>query len=227
MIHNWTRSHREQRLPASISVPFISVSAHLGIPPYATIAGQNSWNYKVLNPDLSITNPDNLSAQFTFTGAEDESWFYVVLTAIEAHSAPIITSALEAFHCVAVNDPRDLIESLQQISLQTRSMAELLSRMYERNNPDFFYHRIRPFLAGTKGSSELPNGVFYEDKDGSGEYRQYNGPTAAQASTMQFIDIALGISHLPTGSASTMQEPFRENLLVLAKTPKFLEVYQL
>ena len=64
-----------------------------------------------------------------------------------------------------------------------------------------FYHRIRPFLAGSKNMADagLPNGVIYEDGTGKDVYRQFSGGSNAQSSLIQFFDIVLGVEHRPTG----------------------------
>ena len=97
--------------------------------------------------------------------------------------------------------------------------------MYERNDPQLFYTRIRPFLAGTRNAATLPNGVFYENESGGGTFRAYNGPTAAQSSLMQFIDIALGVQHHPTGLSRNLDQMSNDKKLnALEKNPEFLKV---
>jgi indoleamine 2,3-dioxygenase len=73
--------------------------------------------------------------------------------------------------------------------------------MNESCDPTVFYHRIRPFLAGSKNMAEagLPHGVIYEDGSGTETYRQYSGGSNAQSSIIQFFDIVLGVDHHPTG----------------------------
>ncbi|AEO69699.1 uncharacterized protein THITE_2120385 [Thermothielavioides terrestris NRRL 8126] len=75
-----------QILPPQLTVPFLAVSSHLGIPPIATYASLNLWNFRTTaaagGPDL--TDPDALQALHTFTGTPDESWFYIVSVAMEA-----------------------------------------------------------------------------------------------------------------------------------------------
>jgi indoleamine 2,3-dioxygenase len=80
-------------------------------------------------------------------------------------------------------------------------LTAILQRVHESCDTTVFYHRIRPFLAGSKNMAEagLPNGVMYEDAAGNVEYRQYSGGSNAQSSLIQFFDIALGIEHRPTG----------------------------
>lgn len=58
-----------------------------------------------------------------------------------------------------------------------------------------FYHQIRPFLGGWKGSDVLPEGMFYEgvwlDR------KECSGGSAAQSSIIAAIDVALGVKHEP------------------------------
>ncbi len=80
-------------------------------------------------------------------------------------------------------------------------LGTLLQRMYENCDPHVFYHRVRPFLAGSKNMADagLPHGVIYEDGTGQETYRQYGGGSNAQSSLIQFFDIVLGVEHRPTG----------------------------
>ncbi|KAI4271229.1 MAG: hypothetical protein LQ337_006162 [Flavoplaca oasis] len=179
---------------------FGSIALRLGIPPYATYAGQNLWNYRLLSPTESVTDPSNLVAQLTFTDTPDESWFFIILAAIEARGAPIIMHALHAFEAVCRDDAVAVENHLTEIVAHLRDLIPVLPRMYEQCNPDLFYNCIRPFLSGCKASCELPRGIFYENEHGGGTWQQFSGPTAAQSSLWQFIDLALGVKHRSTGT---------------------------
>ena len=165
----------------------------------ATYAAQNLWNYRPVDPSLPIENPANFFALTTFTGSTDESWFYAIPAAIEARGAPIIPLTIEAFCAASSDESEKLTGCLQDIRGHIEALTILLPRMYENCNPAFFYHKIRPFLAGSM-SAELPKGVFYDQGDGTGNHRLHQGPTAAQSSLFHFLDISFGVSHHPTGS---------------------------
>ena len=169
-------------------------------------------------------DPEDLEAQFTFTGADDESWFYVVLVAIEARGGPIICSALLAFELVAADKSLELTECLQKMAAQIHGLGDILPRMYERNDPHFFFNRIRPFLSGSKGVAGLPDGIFYEDGEGGGEYHQYIGPSAVQSSLLQFIDLALDVEHSPTGSRGRKDKHLESSLFLDNKSNDLLQV---
>ncbi|KAI9759779.1 MAG: nicotinamide n-methyltransferase [Chaenotheca gracillima] len=198
----WGGDKPSDRLPSCISIPFIEISDHLQLPPVATYAGVCLWNWKPLFPDEEMDNLENLSTLATFTGSLDESWFYLVSVAIESRGGPIVPLMLKAFSAAWANQSHTVIDCLHSFAERLDELGTLLQRMYENCDPHVFYHRIRPFLAGSKNMAEagLPNGVLYEDGSGNEVYRQYSGGSNAQSSLIQFFDIALGVEHRPTGS---------------------------
>ncbi|KAH0557142.1 hypothetical protein GP486_005070 [Trichoglossum hirsutum] len=173
----WGGDKPQDRLPPSISIPLLSVSAYLELPPVATYAAVCLWNYRPIFPNEPIDNIENLSTVNTFTGSLDESWFYVVSIAIEARGAPIIPLMLKAIAAARIGDSRVVAECLRSFAERLDGLCSLLQRMYEACDPHVFYHRIRPFLAGSKnmGDAGLPNGVMYVDENGQETWRQYSG----------------------------------------------------
>lgn len=152
-------------------------------------------------PDEPIDNLENISTLNTFTGSLDESWFYLVSVAIEARAAPILPTMLDAIQAARMDDSRMVTACLKSFAERVDELGTLLQRMYENCDPHVFYHRIRPFLAGSKNMADagLPNGVLYEDGTGREEYRHYSGGSNAQSSLIQFFDLVLGVEHRPTG----------------------------
>ena len=107
----------------------------------------------------------------------------------------MIPLALEAFEAASSHNAKLVISCLNQISGHLDGCTHVLPRMYQRNNPIFFYNRIRPFLSGRQISPELSDRLYYEEENGKSRHLRYKGPTAAQSSLWQFVDIAFGISH--------------------------------
>ena len=188
-------------MPPPISIPFLKICKYLELPPVATYAGVCLWNFKPIFPEEPVDTLDNLSTLATFTGSLDESWFYLVSVAIEARGAPILPLMLNAIAAARINDSRTVTECLHTFAERLDELGSLLQRMYENCDPHVFYHRIRPFLAGSKNMADagLPNGVIFEDGSGQETYRQYGGGSNAQSSLIQFFDIVLGVEHRPTG----------------------------
>ncbi|KAI9680617.1 MAG: hypothetical protein M1817_004057 [Caeruleum heppii] len=197
----WGGDRPSARLPPAVSVPFLSVASHLDIPPVATYAALCLWNFKPLVADEGFDQLENLYTLITFTGSLDESWFYMVSIAIEARAGPTIPLMLDAIGAARRNDTRLVTAYLRLFAQRIDELGSLLQRMYENCDSHVFYHRIRPYLAGSKNmeNAGLPHGVKYVDADGKESWRQYSGGSNAQSSLIQFFDIILGVEHRPTG----------------------------
>lgn len=201
----WGDARPAQVVPPTVSIPFLATCAHLDLPSVATYAAVALWNYKPLFADEPIDNLENLSTLTTFTGSIDESWFYLVSVAIEARAAPIVPIMLDAMAAARADDPRTVTAALQAFAERLDELATLLVRMYDSCDPHVFYHRIRPFLAGSKNMADagLPDGVCFDDDSPAPPWVQLSGGSNAQSSIIQFFDLVLGIEHRPTGAAAT------------------------
>ena len=160
------------------------------------------WNWKPIFDDEPIDALDNLSTLATFTGSLDESWFYLVSVAIEARGGPTIPLMLNAIQAARDDDSMTVTACLQSLAERLDDLGTLLQRMYENCDPHVFYHRIRPFLAGSQNMTEagLPDGVFFDTGSSQDHYVQYAGGSNAESSLIQFFDIVLGVEHRPTGT---------------------------
>ncbi|KAL1850040.1 Indoleamine 2,3-dioxygenase [Paecilomyces lecythidis] len=203
MLHGyvWGGDKPAERIPPQVTIPLFEVCKRLELPPVATYAGLCLWNYRPIFPDEPADDLNNISCINTFTGSMDEQWFYLVSVAIEARAAPSIPLMLQAISAARVGHTSVVIECLQDFAEILDEAGTILQRMYENCDPHVFYHRIRPFLAGSRNMQDagLPNGLFYDDGSGKKEYRQYGGGSNAQSSIIQFFDIVLGVEHRPTG----------------------------
>ena len=203
---------RIQILPPAITVPYLDVSRHLKLPPVATYASLNLWNFTTSSDDF--TDLDSLQALHTFSGTEDESWFFCLSAAIECKGARIIPVMLHAIEAIQYREYQTIAESLDELRACIVDLGQLLERMDERCDPMTFYNRIRPFLAGSKNAEHagLPNGVFYDEGDGKGTWKQLRGGSNGQSSLIQFLDVVLGVEHTSYGKGTeqrgnTTQEP--------------------
>lgn len=200
----WGGDKPAERLPPSITYPLLQVCDHLEVPPVATYAGLCLWNYRPIFRRDGLTL-ENLSTLMTYTGSIDEQWFYLVSVAIEAKGGPTIPLMLKAMQAARDDDAQTVTECLCTLAETLDEIGSLLLRMYDSCDPHVFYHRIRPFLAGSKNMKDagLPRGVFYDDGSKASSWRQYGGGSNAQSSLIQFFDIILGVEHRPTGSKPT------------------------
>ncbi|KAI1478304.1 indoleamine 2,3-dioxygenase [Daldinia eschscholtzii] len=196
----WGGEKASEILPPAISIPLLQVSEHLHLPPVATYAALNLWNFTC--DGSNFRDLDKLKALHTFTDTEDESWFYMVSVAMEAEGAYIIPIMLEALEATQRRDYSTITGALDQLIICIGNLGRLLDRMDEKCDPMVFYHQIRPYLAGSKNmaASGLPNGVLYEDERGVLCWKQLRGGSNGQSSLIQFLDIVLGVEHTSSGS---------------------------
>ncbi|KAF1346826.1 indoleamine 2,3-dioxygenase beta type [Delphinella strobiligena] len=198
----WAGDRPAERLPPSITVPFLRVAAYLEITPCAPYAVTNLFNWSTFAPDDDASVPENLTTNLTYTGSSHESWFYLISCAMEARGARVFPQLIEAMQAVRSDSEDTVTDGLIVLAECINDLSVLLGRMYERCDPYVFYHIIRPFLAGSKNmaAAGLPKGVFYDEGDGKGEWRQYSGGSNAQSSLIQLFDAFLGVKHYATAN---------------------------
>lgn len=195
----WAGVTPADHIPEQLANPWLAVSDHFGLPPIGTYAGLCLWNFRTVYPaEPENWNLESLATLNTYTGCVDESWFYLVSTAIERQGAPCLTTGIDAIRAARADDHQAVIQNLQKLAEAISAIADTLSRMYEMCDPHIFYFRIRPFLAGWKNMADagLPNGVRYGNET---EPRFYAGGSNAQSSLIQALDIILSVSHAPPG----------------------------
>lgn len=172
-------------LPEKVAVPLWRVSEKLGISPVLTHATVDLWNWHCTDGDFCV---DNLKARSSMTGTKDEEWFYMIMVAIEGHCGTILKFLVQLTY-----DRNDLVSKLEKIRDILKKICEVVQRMSEHCNPDFFYNKLRPYLSGSKGNDALPNGLIYEGI--SEKPQQFYGGSAAESTLFQVLDIVFGIAH--------------------------------
>lgn len=184
------------------------------------------WNYRTLFGSRDIDILENLATLHTFTGSLDESWFYLVSVAIEGRGAPVVPRMLEAVAAAREGDVHTVLRFLNFFAEILEDIIALLVRIIENCDPHVFYFKIRPFLAGSKNMAEagLPYGIWYEDENGKGSWRQYAGGSNAQSSLIQAFDLILGVEHRPTGVRFSSEEGHKQGIAVPQKH-NFIEVF--
>ncbi|VVT53143.1 uncharacterized protein SAPINGB_P003425 [Magnusiomyces paraingens] len=196
----WAGDQPRDHLPQQLADPWLATAAHFDLPPITSYACVCLWNFRTIYPDIPPAQWSlaNLTTLLTFTGSYDESWFYLVSTAIEREGAPCLTHGIDAIAACRNGESEDVVKHLQALAEAIDSLTTTLARMFEMCDPHTFYFRIRPYLAGWKNMEDagLPKGVRYGDEK---EYRQISGGSNAQSSLIQALDILLNVEHYPTG----------------------------
>jgi indoleamine 2,3-dioxygenase len=121
---------------------------------------------------------------------------------------PVMVNAMAA---VRAKNSHLVLTALVKFGYCVREMGAILRRMTERCSPDVFYQEIRPYLAGSKNMAVagLPKGVFYDEGNGKGEWRQYSGGSNAQSSLIAFCDVVLGVDHCESKDSGSKNKFFQ------------------
>ena len=215
-----------EKMPAILSGPFHIVSERIGVPLVGVYAASALYNWHFLDPRKPLSL-DNIHASVTYTGTEDESWFYMVALQVELEAIPALKAIWEGITARREGNTAILARCLATIESAITSMQRGLSRMFEKCNPKTFFVDIRPYFAGTRGLDVFPDGMIYEGIDT--KPRKYYGSSAGQSSAIKAIDLYLGVVH--TGRDAEflkamedyMPRKHREFLRYLAQQPSLCQ----
>lgn len=225
----WVEGQKGLRdiIPRKLAVPWCAVSDYLGMKPVGCYAITTIYNLGLRNNLSPPWNAENLYTINTFTGTEDETWFYVIPMLIELEGVPSLRAIAQIYDNMDHHRDDVIIQSLLTMQLSLRNMRRELERMSEKCKPVVFYVDIRPYQAGSKGLDAFPQGIIYEGV--SSKPSQYHGASAGQSSIIHTFDVFLGVKH--TGSEKEfmdamrcyMPQKHREFLELLGKRPPIRE----
>ncbi|KAL0929588.1 indoleamine-dioxygenase [Colletotrichum truncatum] len=184
---------KEQVLPPTLTIPLLEISVFLEVPPVTTYAALTLWNFT--STKTGSFELDDIRIHYTFTGTIDEAWFYAVSIAIEERGNQIIPLMLSTIQSMRNKDYLTAKDGMHRLANHIDGLCSVLGRMYDKCDPDVFYHQIRPFLQGTYDPFHLPNGVYYAEGKGSRSWKRFRGGSNGQSSLFRFLDITLGIEH--------------------------------
>ena len=189
----WGGIKPESTLPEVLAKPWVKVSKTLGRPPILSYASYCLDNWFKINEDEEISL-DNVALITNFLGGVDEDWFVTIHVCIEDAASDAIGAAQTLAEMTDVNSEEEILANLKIITTSLKKVNSIFSRMPEKCDPYIYYHRVRPFIFGTKDNPDLKQGLVYK-----GEYNNepqfFRGETGAQSSIMPFLDGALGIYH--------------------------------
>jgi indoleamine 2,3-dioxygenase len=189
----WGGIKPESSLPEVLAKPWVKVSKTLGRPPILSYASYCLDNWFKIDEDEEISL-DNVALITNFLGGVDEDWFVTIHVCIEDAASDAIGAAQALAEMTDKNSEEEILNNLKTITKSLKKVNSIFSRMPEKCDPYIYYHRVRPFIFGTKDNPDLKQGLIYK-----GEYNDepqfFRGETGAQSSIMPFLDGALGIYH--------------------------------
>ena len=189
----WGAKTPSKVLPEVLAKPWVQVANILGRPPILSYASYCLDNWYRLNQRENISL-ENVGLLTNFLGGVDEDWFVTIHVCIEDAARDAITAADAISKLNEKDTVKNFSDNLKLIILSLRRVNAIFSRMPEKCEPYVYYHRVRPFIFGTKDNPDLEKGLIYE-KQYNNKPQFFRGETGAQSSIMPFLDGALGIYH--------------------------------
>ena len=189
----WGGNKPEKILPEVISKPWVKLSKYLGRPPILSYASYCLDNWYKVNQQEPISL-DNVALINNFLGGVDEDWFVTIHVCIEDAASEAIDAAYKLSKLNESNNVDDFNTNLKKILTSLKNVNNIFSKMPEKCDPYIYYHRVRPYIFGTKDNPDLKKGLIYENQFNN-KPQFYRGETGAQSSIIPFLDGALGIYH--------------------------------
>ena len=189
----WGAETPSKVLPEVLAKPWTQVANILGRPPILSYASYCLDNWYRLNKKENISL-ENVGLLTNFLGGVDEDWFVTIHVCIEDAAREAIAAADSISKLNDKNSVKDFSDQLKLIISSLRKVNAIFSRMPEKCDPYVYYHRVRPFIFGTKDNPDLKKGLIYKNQYNN-KPQFFRGETGAQSSIMPFLDGALGIYH--------------------------------
>ena len=189
----WGDEEPHEVLPRVISKPWVQVANELGRPPVLSYASYclDNW-YKIdTNEEISL---ENVALINNFLGGVDEDWFVTIHVAIENQASGAIEACMEMMEFNLKTPESEIKKQLKNILQSMIGVNNIFSRMPEKCDPYVYYHRVRPFIFGSKDNPDLKSGLKYEGEF-QGKPQFFRGETGAQSSIIPSLDAALGVKH--------------------------------
>ena len=189
----WGGKNPEKTLPEAIAKPWVKLANKLERPPILSYGSYclDNWYRVDSKEDISLQNVGLIT---NFLGGVDEDWFVTIHVCIENAASKAVNAATKLSYLNEDNSINDYLANLKHIVASLKEVNKIFSRMPEKCDPYIYYHRVRPFIFGTKDNPDLKKGLIYEGQFNN-KPQFFRGETGAQSSIMPFLDGALGIYH--------------------------------
>ncbi|MDA9969903.1 indoleamine 2,3-dioxygenase [Gammaproteobacteria bacterium] len=189
----WGDNKPNESIPSVLANPWVKAANNQGRPPILSYASYCLDNWFLIDPDESISL-ENVGLINNFLGGVDEDWFVTIHVCIENAAADAMAACAEIAMLEIDSPESKSIELLNRIVRSMKKVNEIFARMPEKCDPYIYYHRVRPFIFGTKDNPDLKNGLIYKGEfDNQPQF--FRGETGAQSSIIPSLDGALQITH--------------------------------
>lgn len=188
----------ENHIPKGVAMPLVQLAEIVERPPIIPYATTALSNYKRIDPNGPI-EVDNLECVQKIIDIEDESWFHLIHVEIEAHAGKANYNCLKATEAISNNDPAQVEAALNKIPKAFDKMMATFRRMFEKCNPDNYYHTLRPYLFG------FTDIIYHGVEKFNEEPQTFRGETGAQSSVIPALRSFLGLQHEKGGLSEHLE----------------------
>ena len=189
----WGGDKPQKILPEVIAKPWVKLSQFLGRPPILSYASYCLDNWFKIDNDKPISL-NNVALINNFLGGVDEDWFVTIHVCIEDAAGDAVDAAYKLSELDKTNQINDFSVQLKRIIKSLKAVNAIFSKMPEKCDPYVYYHRVRPYIFGTKDNPDLKKGLIYENQFNN-KPQFFRGETGAQSSIIPLLDGALGVVH--------------------------------
>lgn len=188
-------------VPASIAIPWVSLSKQLDIPPILTYATSVLWNWNLRDPSLGFQD-DNVFVTTTFSGTTSEEHFFKTSVLIEKRGVAALTLMRRSLDEAFIGDSlarRRISRNLQLLSRVIEDLTKFVHDMRLGCDPSTFYWGIRPWFNGGDSFVDKETGekgwIYEGVEEYQGKRKVLMGPSAGQSSLIHSLDVFLGVDH--------------------------------
>lgn len=183
-------------IPPEIGKPWYQASKRLGIRCVLTHAAVDLYNWRLID-ETKPFSLDNITTNYTMTGKYSESWFYMIMIAIEGMGGQMFSKFVKLSELMKNKDNDQILEILVEFNTVLTDIKTVIKRTYENCDSDVFFKQLRIYL---HGSRKAPNGKIVikadptDDTDHDIDVSE-SGGSAAQSSLIQVFDSIFGTKH--------------------------------
>ncbi|XP_067944746.1 indoleamine 2,3-dioxygenase 2-like [Watersipora subatra] len=214
-------------IPEQLAVPLMDVSKRAEIQPVICHTDMVLTNYIVVDPAKPLAL-GNMKLRYRLSGDESCDWFFLVTVGVELEAVDALSTILKCQYCIERGMTERVVSLLTELSHIIERIRLCFVRMHEQLDATMFYDVVRPYLNGWHEKGMIYAGV-------SDEPIKVYGGSAAQCSSIQALDMFLGIHHEPDKRAFLLKmreymppihSQFLEMLEVSSETKSFVQRHQ-
>jgi len=168
------------------------------------------YNWRIVNPKEPISL-DNIDLRYSFTGLDDEKYFFMVSTCTDLLLAPMIRELIEAIQNASRNNNNLLLNNLTKVVELWKSVHAIMPEIHNRVDPQAFYNIVRPYIGGYHDTSMFPCGVKFGGVSPPSCCSRAEGGSTGNDPLYHIFEKALQITYKsPTGVAEAYKTGFIE-----------------